>query len=210
MSIDSKLIDALGTQRGVKVTEQNALLVSVLPQSSKGIPPSDIANLRQLREYFVEPGGSESQAVDGSTTPVEFSVSASVNVTKWINGMRLIVESTQLDLASTEFRRYGSAGGASGLTNGMEIEAVQGGVTTALTTEPVVNMGRWLNWAETQFQNFVGVAPGGADYAQFNFLFSQPVVLTEGTTDRLLFRVNDDLTGLTAQYAIARGYQEFV
>lgn len=210
MTVKTEIKDGLGSARTALVTDQNALLVSVLPQSSKGIPSDDLANLRQLREYLVDGGGSNDQRVDGSGTPVEFSVQAAVSVTKWITGIKIVVESTQLDLISNEFRRYGSAGGATGLTNGIEIEAVQSGTVTAITAEPVQSMGRYLNWAEFDYINLVGVGPGGADYVAWTFNFPRPIVLTEGSSDKLVFRVNDDLTSLTTHFTIARGYQEFV
>jgi hypothetical protein len=210
MSVKSEIVDGLGTGVTANVTPQNALLVSVLPQSSKGIPPNDLSNLRQLREYLVDSGGSNDQRVDGSTTPVEFTVSAAASITKWVTGIKIVVESTQLDLVSNEFRRYGSAGGATGLTNGIEIEAVQSGTVTSITAEPVRNMGRYLNWAENNYINLVGVGPGGADYVNWEFTFTQPIVLTEGSSDKVVFRVNDDLTSLTTHFTIARGYQEFV
>ena len=66
MSVKTEILDGLGTGLTANVTSQNALLVSVLPQSSKGIPPDDLSNLRQLREYLVDPLGSNDQTVDGS------------------------------------------------------------------------------------------------------------------------------------------------
>jgi hypothetical protein len=79
VSVKTEIKDGQGTGRTANVTSQNALLVSVLPQSSKGIPPDDLASLRQLREFFTDSGGSEDQRVDGSVTPVEFKVLAPKN-----------------------------------------------------------------------------------------------------------------------------------
>lgn len=209
MGVKTEIKDGLGSSRTASVTSQNALLVSVLPQSSRGIPPEDLSNLRQLREYFTN-AGSELQNVDGSVTPVSFNVQATASVTKWVTGFKLVVESSQLDLTSNEFQRYGNAGGATGLTNGVDIEAFQSGVTTAITAQPVVSMGDYLSWCDSdKFVNIVGVAAGGADYVNFTFSFPQPIVLTEGSSDRLTIRINDNLSTLTTQFAIAEGYQEF-
>lgn len=64
--------------------------------------------------------------------------------------------------------------------------------------------------SEPEYINLVGVGPGGADYVNWNFIFVQPIVLTEGSSDRLIFRVNDNLTSLRTHFTIASGYQEFI
>jgi hypothetical protein len=215
VSVKSEIKDGSGTGRAANVTSSNALLVSVLPQTSKGIPPNDLAALRQLREFFVDSVGSEDQRVDGSTSAVEFSVSAETGITRWVTGFRLIIQGQNTDMSSNDFRRYSATSG--GLTNGVDIEAIQGGVTTAITgAGAVADMGQYLRYAD-DFLNIVSAISANVDYLHFDFTFDQPVVLTEGTSDRLLIRVNDDLTSAynvpsadTAQFAVARGYQESV
>jgi len=215
MPVKTEIKDGRGSARTVSVTDANALLVSVLPQSSKGIPPDDLASLRQLREFFVDGTGSESHVVDGSTSSVEFSVTAQIGITRWITGFRLIIQGQNTDLSSNDFRRYSAT--AAGLTNGVEIEAIQGGVTTVITgAGAVTDMGQYLRYAD-DFTNIVSAISANVDYLHFDFTFDQPVVLTEGTSDRLVIRINDDLTAAynvpsadTAQYAVARGYQESV
>lgn len=215
MAVKTEIKDGRGTGRTVNVTDANALLVSVLPQTSKGIPPDDLSSLRQLREFFVDSVGSEDQRVDGSTSAVEFSVSAQLGITRWITGFRLIIQGQNTDLSSNDFRRYSAT--AAGLTNGVEIEAIQGGVTTVITgAGAVTDMGQYLRYAD-DFTNIIAAIAANVDYLHFDFSFDQPVVLTEGTADRLVIRINDDLTAAynvpsteTAQYAVARGYQESV
>ena len=214
MPVKTEIRDGLGTGRMVGVTPTNALLVSVLPQSSRGVPAEDLSNLRQLRQFFADVGGSSSQIVDGSTTPVEFTVDAAVSVTKWVTGFRLIVQGQNTDLSSNDFRRYAQTA-SPGLPNGVDIEAVQAGITTAITGAGAVRtMGQFLRYAD-DFVNIVSAISASVDYLHFDFTFDQPVVLTEGSSDRLLIRINDDLTAAlaaadSAQFAIARGYQESV
>lgn len=216
MSVKTEIRDGQGTGRMASVTEANALLVSVLPQTSKGIPPDDLASLRQLREFFTDSSGSEDQRVDGSGTPVEFKVSASTNVTKWITGFRLIIQGQTTDLSSQDFRRY-SQTVAPGLTIGVDIEAVQSGTTTSITGAGAVqSMGEYLRYAD-DFTNIISAISANVDYLHFDFSFDQPVVLAEGSSDALIIRINDNLTTAfgvpstdTAQFAIARGYQETV
>lgn len=196
------------------MTPQNALLVQVLPETSKGVPSADLSNLRQLRAFFVDAGGSSDQRVDGSVTPVEFSVSASAGVTKWITGFRVVIEANQFELATADFRGYGAVI-APGLLNGIQIETLQSGIVTPIASEPIRASGDFLNYAEG-FTNFVNAISAQADYLQFVFSFPVPVVLTEGSTDRLTMRIRDNLvaalvsTATPRQYAIATGYQEFL
>ena len=213
MSVKVEIKDGLATSRTAQVLESRALLVSVLPQSSKGIPPADLAALRQLREAFVDASGSDSQIVDGSTTPVEFRILAGVGITKWVTGFRLLVQGQTTDLSSNDFRKYAQTTG--GLTNGVEIETFQSGTTTVITgAGPVLTMGEYLRYAD-DFTNIVSAISASVDYLHFDFTFDQPVVLAEGSSDAVIIRINDDLTSAlaatdSAQYAIARGYQESI
>ena len=213
MPVKTEIKDGLGSGRLVGVTQSNALLVSVLPQSSRGIPAEDLSSLRQLREFFTDASGSEDQIVDGSTTPVEFSVDAEISVTKWVTGFRLIVQGQTTDLSSNDFRKYAQT--TAGLTNGVDIEAVQSGITTAITGAGAVQrMGQYLRYAD-DFVNIIAAISSNVDYLHFDFTFDRPVVLAEGSSDRVLIRINDDLTAAlsasgSAQFAIARGYQESV
>jgi len=213
MSVKAEILDGLGSGRSANVTAQNAVLVSVLPQTSKGIPPDDLASLRQLREFFVDSSGSSSQIVDGSTTPVEFKVGAAASITKWITGFRLIIQGQNTDLSSQDFRRYAQS--AAGLSNGVDIEAYQSGVTTVITgAGAVTDMGQFLRYSD-DFTNIIAAISANVDYLHFDFKFDQPVVLAEGSADAVIIRINDDLTSSlsaadSAQFAIARGYQESV
>lgn len=215
MSAKITIKDGEGSGRITGVTPQNSLKVQVLPQTSKGIPPSDLSALRQLREFFVDGTGSEDQRVDGSVTPVEFAVVAGAGITKWITGFRIIIEAAGFEIATQDFRDYGATT-APGLPNGIDIEADQAGIITSISAAPIQSAGDYFNYAD-DFTNFVNALDNQADYLQFVFKFDTPVVLTAGSADKVIIRINDDLiTALTAatatptQYAIARGYKESV
>lgn len=214
MTIRTRLVDGLGSRREVSVTPSNALLVQVLPETSKGVPPADLSSLRLLQEFFVTSTGAIDQRVNGSVTPVEFSVTAGAAVTKWITGFRIIIEANSFELATSNFRDYGATL-SPGLPNGIEIEAEQGGVMTPIAAEPIQTAGDYLNYADS-FVNFINAITAQSDYLQIKFDFVQPVVLTEGSSDRIVIRIRDNLitalvsSGTPRQYAIARGYQESV
>lgn len=214
MSVKTLIQDGLGTERLANVTPQNALLVSVLPQTSKGVPPEDLSNLRLLQEFFVDSTNSSNQRVNGSVTPVEFAISAGASVTKWITGFRIVIEADGFEISTADFRDYGATA-SPGLTNGIQIEAFQGGSTVNIATEPIQTAGDYLNYADG-FTNFINAISAQSDYLQIVFNFPVPIVLTEGSSDKIIIRIRDNLiasltsTATPRQYAIARGYQESV
>lgn len=214
MSVKAHITDGLGSQREALVTPSNALLVQVLPETSGGVDPADLARQRLLNEFFLNDLGSAEQTVNASVTPVEYRIISQTGLNKWITGFRVIIEANNFEIATADFRRYGAIV-APGLTNGIVIEAVQGGVTTPITVEPIRVAGDYLNYADG-FTNFVNAITAQADYLQFTFEFARPIVLLEGSLDRLIIRIRDDLTaallssGTPRQYAVARGYRESV
>lgn len=214
MSVKSLIQDGQGTDRLASVTAQNALLVQVVPQTSKGVPPEDLSNLRLLREFFVDSSGSSSHRVNGSVTPVEFAVRASQTATKWLTGFRIIIEADGFEIATADFRDYGALL-SPGLTNGIQIEAIQSGITTSISSLPIKTAGDYLIYADS-FTNFVNAISAQSDYFEVRFTFDVPIVLTKGSTDRLVIRIRDNLvTALVSaatprQFAIVQGYQESV
>jgi hypothetical protein len=213
VSVKSCIHDGLGSGRTANVTPQNALLVQVLPETSKGVPPADLSNLRFLTEFFRDSTNSIEQRVLGTlAAPVDFTVSASAGVTKWITDFRIILEGQQLEMATQDFRQYGAA---AFLTNGLQIQAIQSGTLTEIAPEPIRLAGDYFQYADG-FTNLINTISSTADYLQFNFVLKTPVVLTEGSSDQLRIRIRDNMpialqpAGLARQYAVARGYQEFV
>ena len=213
MSVKTRIHDGLGSGRTANVTPKNALLVQVLPETSKGVPPADLANLRFLQEFFRNSAGSVEQRVAATlAAPVDFVVTAQPSVNKWITDFRIILEGNQFELATQDFRQYGSA---AFLTNGLQIQAIQSGTTVEITPEPIRIMGDYLQYADN-FTNLINTISSTADYLQFVFNLPTPVVLAEGSSDLLRIRIRDNMpialtpAGTARQYAIARGYQEFV
>lgn len=211
MSVKTRLTDGLGSAREASITPQNALLVQVLPETSKGIPSSDLSTLRVLQEFFVDSLGSSDQRVNGSVTPVEFSVRAASALTKWLTGFIVVIEADGFELGTSDFREYGTV--VAGLTNGIQIEAFQGGITTLISPEPIRTAGDYLNYGDS-FINFTNAISAQSDYLRISFSFATPIVLTQGSADRLTMRIQDNLVAALVsaatprQYALARGYQE--
>ena len=208
MSAKVEIKDGTGSSALAQVAaSSNALLTQRLPETAKGLEPSLIANLRELSAFFVDTTGSAAQNVDGSVTPVEFSISASPEKTKWVVGFRLIIEGASLTFASNDFRRYGAAATAPGLTNGVLIQTEQQGAVVNISAEPINILGDYLDYAQG-FTNFTNAISAGVDYVNLDFQLSRPVVLPPGSIDAVKIIIQDDLTAIDKQVAVARGYQE--
>lgn len=200
-------MDGEGSSLTAGVTAKRALKVQQVPESSQGIPPEDLTNLRQLRKYLTNAAGSPDLNVNGSVTPVEFALSADSGITQWITGIRFLLEDTYLEINTNDFRRFGTAS-TGALTNGIQIEIFQSGVTTDIAAEPIVFLGDFLNYADS-YINLPNSVGAQEDFILFRFEFDKPVVLAEGSTDKLIVRINDNLTAIDSFKVIARGYQEF-
>ena len=210
MSIKSKILDGRGSDRCAGVTPALSMQVQQVPVSARGLPIDVIANLSVLIEKFSDPAGATEQVVDGSVTPVEFSITEEKGFTKWVTGFRLVLIGPGLDISTNQIRNYGSTGG--GLTNGVEIEVEQKGIVTPITLDPVQRLSDYFPYQEG-FLNLVGVISAADDLLNLDFTFPTPVVLTSGSKDKVTLRVNDDLTAAlntadSTQFAVARGYKE--
>lgn len=88
MSLPVNIEDAV-TKQTAKVTENKALLVSVLPYPALGEQKS-----RVFRQYFTSTGlstGSNDMGVDGSSTPANFFIPASATDDRYIANLSFIV-----------------------------------------------------------------------------------------------------------------------
>lgn len=119
------------------------------------------------------------------------------------------MNSTNMEMGTNDFRRFGDAAIAPGLTNGVEFYFVQGGRKIDVFLEPVKNVGRFLDYAD-DFTNLVNAVSAQSDYLSFDFIFDQPVALPAGSNDKIVFVVNDDLTALDFMQVVVRGWQEFL
>ena len=207
MAVSSQILDGTGDGYLAAVNSQNALKVTTLPLSSRGLDANDLANIRQLREFLVDASSSNAMNVDGSTTSVEFTIAAAAARTRWVTGLRLILEGVNLEINTNDFRRFGAAAISPGLTNGVEIITEQQGETVTITKEPVQNIGSFLTY-NNEYLNLVNSVGVQEDLLRFDFSFDQPVVLVEGSLHRVVVRINDDLTATDKFVAIARGYEE--
>lgn len=189
------------------VTGANALKVSIQEQSAAELPIEILTIRKQFRGFLETPAGSSDLNVDGSVTPVEFLVGADVSATRWITGIRILLNDISMELDTNDFRRFGTAAIAPGLTNGLEIYVEQSGFRTDLYLDPIKTIGDFMNYAD-RYVNFINAIGTQEDFLSFDFDFDVPVVLPPGSLDKIAMVVNDDLTPVDLFNVIVRGYQE--
>lgn len=207
--IRGRLTDGAGSGRDAAVTENFALKVQVVPETSKGLPPEDLANLRLNRKFLLN-GTSELMNVDGSTSAQEFVLASEPGRTQWITSLRLLLEGTNLEIGTADFRRFGAATAVNTpLTNGMVLKAEQSGEQVLICSEPITTIGSFLSYADS-FTNLVNAISTQSDFLSFDFVLEKPIVLAEGGSDRIVIVVQDDLTAIDKICCLARGYQESV
>jgi hypothetical protein len=207
--IKVRILDGEGSGRHPGVTEEHALKVAVVTQSAHTIPTEELIRQKVLREFLAEPAGSSTDLnVDGSVTPVEFVITAVPGVTKWVTGLRILLNGVNMEMDTNDFRRFGAATASqTPLTNGIEMFVEQVGSTSQFYVDPIQTMGQFLDYAD-RFTNIVNAVSTQSDFLSFDFDFDVPVVLPPGTTDKVAVKVSDDLTAIDLFKVIARGYRE--
>ena len=211
MPIKTEIVDGRGSGRSAGVTPGLAVEVVRIPDTARGLPDEVVTNLSVLIERFSDDAGSVSQVVDGSITPVEFAIREEKGFTKWVTGFRLVIIGPNFDITTNQIRGYGATGGG-GLANGIDIEIKQKGLVTPIALDPIQSTADYFPYQEG-FLNLVGAITAADDLLNLDFVFQKPVVITSGSKDRVLIRINDDMTAAlntvdSAQFAIARGYKE--
>lgn len=205
MPIRNFVEDGGGSGRLVDITPRDAMKVQVLPETSVGIPAGVLTSILLLREYLTNSAGSSNLNIDGSVTSVDFTIESEPGVAKWITGFDVLFEDGQLDMSTTEFRRFGDA--AATLTNGILIFAEQSGVTTNIAVDPIQVMGDFFNYADS-YINLINAVAANTDFLRWSFMLDKPIVIPASTTDRFVVRIRDNLTAVNSFKVIARGYKE--
>jgi len=206
--LKTQIIDGAGTSKTAQVTSDNSLKVSAVPIKIVDQTIEDMTRKKQYRDWLTNSVGSADMNVDGSVTPVSFTETAEAGKVKWIDSWRLIMHGTYLELDTNDFRRFGLAATAPGLTNGLEFYFVQGGRTINVFLENVKNIGDFMKYADNH-TNFINAVSAQEDYLAFDFKFDQTVVLPAGSNDKIVLVVNDNLSSLVYMRCIVRGWQEF-
>jgi hypothetical protein len=212
MSIDVLIRDGTGTRVTANVNRDNALKVYMTEPSLRDEAETgyeELTRKKQYRDWLRTSAGSYEMNINGSVTPVLFEETAEASKVKWITSWRIVMNDTYMELETNDFRRFGTAATAPGLTNGLEFYFVQGGRQIDVFLEPVKKIGDFMDYADS-FINLVNAVSSQEDYLSFDFIFDQPVCLPAGSNDKIVMKVADNLTAVDLMRVIVRGWQEFI
>ena len=196
--ITSRIIGDNGKQ--LKVNGEGEISVNVHTH-----PPTDeVVESLPFRTYF-ENAGSNDMIVNGSSTPVEFSVNSDADFDYYIKSL-----SVKLADATAQFNEFGAL---TALSNGVDFEWVSQRVGPITIHDGIKDNIEWFRLSNTPItvNSIIDLSGGGADAIVIQIdlaqLFGNPwgVRLEKDTTDKLLFRVNDNLAGLDEFNIIAYG-----
>jgi hypothetical protein len=211
MSIGVRIIDDHGTDTGAKVDHEGA--VHIVAHTH---PPIDeVTTSLPFRQYLTDNGtstGSNDMIVDGSTNPVDFYISASDEFDIWIKSISVQIG----DAGSPTLDKFGAL---TALTTGVQwcyftqndgLYQLHDGIKTNLE---FIRIGVDTAGIGTGTDAFLADNSGGGSEKSYlpvidmSETFGMPygLRLRKGTTDRIIFTINDALAGLITFNAIGYG-----
>lgn len=207
--ISSRIIGNDGD--ALKVSEEGA--IGVVQHQHPYL--DETVNALPFRQYFTDNGvigGSNDMTLDGSVTPQEFYISASPDYDIFIKYITCEIG----DTGSLALNKFGAE---PALTNGVsfyydtQIEpdyVLHEGIKT---NKEFIRIASDTTGIGTGTEAFLADVSGGGTEKSYlpnmaiteAYGFIWGIRLKKGSNDRIMFRVNDDLTGLTTFNAIATG-----
>lgn len=150
-----------------------------------------------FRDYFKNAGSNDMKASGTAENPVEFSIDADANFDYYIKTL-----SVKLADAGATFDDFGNLGGA--LTNGVEFYWQSQRLGKLVIHDGIKDNLEFYRLSTNQVadNSIIDLSGGGADAVVVSVdlasLFGNPwgVRLERGTTDKLVFGVSDDLSGV--------------
>jgi hypothetical protein len=159
-----------------------------------------------LLEEFAMDGGGFDLTVDGSVTPVEFTIDANAagGTNKVITTFKLYGDDTNIKVGEGAWWGVNSA-----LTNGLLVEITKEGVTDTFrnlksTNDVLARMSSTPEKSEI-------VRQSGGDYMAAVFDFADrgiQITLEAGTTDQIKVTVRDDNTAISDMFFVVEGFEE--
>jgi hypothetical protein len=210
MTIGIQISDGEGTQVKAGVTPEHALKVTSVPMSFKYIDVLESSRYKLYKQYLKDVNGNYEMNVNGSSSPVEFFQKTITDQVLCIVSIRMLFNSQFMNITSgVNFRRFGTAATAPGLTNGLTMTIYQNGYITDYFLNNVKNVGDFFDYND-EYTNLVGAVASNVDFLSFDFEFESPVILVGGTQDSITVTVSDDLSSLVQFRTIVHGYREIL
>ena len=212
MGLKSEIISLFtGEERSLKIGEEGDALVTVSPHP----PINEVITSIPFRSYFIREGISTSinMAINGSVTPVNYLIEASEEYDIFIKYIHAEIG----DGGSPNLNKFGDL---TALTNGVgwywftqeegEYELHEGIKTNKEFTIRIGNDSAGFGDGINAF--LADVSGGASEKSYFPRIdiaesYGMPwgLRLRKGTTDRIIFRVSDDLSALTTFNIVAQG-----
>jgi hypothetical protein len=202
VGILAKIADGWGTGNRLKIQPEGDIGVVVhthppIRESRTGLP---------FRQYFTLDGtvtGSNDLRVNGSSTPVEFCIPAEETKDRFVKFIAV-----KLADAGAKFDKFGAL---TALTNGVEFEWQSQELGSLVIHDGIKDNLEWFRMSN-QIPTIIDLSGGGADAIIVGIDLSKMfgsqwgIKLTAGTNEKLIFRVNDNLSvGIDNFNIIAHG-----
>jgi hypothetical protein len=196
--------DANGTKKQACVTQDHSLLIV-----AQSFPTLDPQKIRPFRSFFVDSGDSEDMSVDGSGTPIDFTISASEEDDRYITQISFILG------YGTSAYLYQFADGAE-LTNGIRIfytaQAGDNEVVAITKNYDLLRARRGQLTVDWQARNFNAINDWGY-MGTINLTDNVPpygIKLDRRSRQKLVIRIQDNLTGVADLFNfIGIGFDRF-
>lgn len=205
MGIKTKIEDGYGNGNFAKINKEGAILTI-----AHNHPPVDepVVSL-PFRSFFEN--SDENMAVNGSSASIDFTINASNKFDIYVQSVSVLIG----DGGSPTLNKFGAL---SALSNGVSMfysnrfageYTLHNGIKTNLE---FIRFGTGTIGIGTGTDAFLADVSGGGteksylpiiDFTDFGFAFG--LRLIKGSNDKLIFRINDNLTGLTTFNAIGYG-----
>ena len=199
--ITTQIVDGNSGDHKLKINKEGEIGVVVhthppIKESRTGLP---------FRQYFTADGtaaGSKDMIVDGSTTAVEFWIPAEAKKDRFIKFI-----SVKLADAGAAFNEFGAL---SALGNGVEFVWESQAAGELVIHDGIKDNLEWFRLSN-QVPTIIDLSGGGADAIVVGIdlakIFGSQwgLKLTAGTTEKIIFRVNDALAGITEFNIIGYG-----
>lgn len=206
--LDVKITDGSGNGKDAIVTSEQSLYVT-----QNMAPPLVRQKTKIMIQYLTDDGtssGSNDMVVDGSTTPQSFWIEADDDNDRYITCVNLII--------ADEGASLNKFGAITALTTGCdffyETQQEQIFIGTAMKTNwDFVRMSLTAEMPVPEIKPQKDVEGKVDAYVPcINFVSILPphgIKLDRGTNERLVVRVNDDVSGIDAFNAVSYGFDRF-
>jgi len=209
--LTSVIVDGFGGHNKLSIQPEGTINAVIHPHPPRG----EQLSADPFRQYFTNDGtssGSIDWAVDGSSTSVEFYISASPDVDIYIKSISILIG----DGGNPALNKYGAL---TALTNGVEWRLSSQDTGDYILHDGIKSNLEFIRLAVdtagigTGTDAFLADVSGGGTEKSYlptidlaeTFGLRYGIRLRKGTTDKMVWKINDDLTGLTTHNAIAYG-----